>query len=65
MIFITVGQPNKESFKMAQNWRHYLDDDYEDEYKKVERIKHPKKTEEEIKGTKKTGKIHRPRETDE
>ena len=49
---------------MAQNGLHYLDDDYEDEYEKVERIKHPKKTEEEVKNSKKNGKIHRPRDED-
>lgn len=60
-----VPQPYKESFKMAQNWRHYLDDDYEDEYEKVERIKHPKKTEEEVKNGKKVGKVHRQHNNDE
>lgn len=37
-----------------QNWRHMLDEDYEDEYEKVERIKHPRKTEEEKKDFKKS-----------
>ena len=38
---------------MGQNWRKYLDEDYEDEYEKVERIQHPKRTEEEKKEVKK------------
>jgi len=34
-------------------WSRYLDEDYEDQYEKVQRIKHKPKQEEEKKGTKK------------
>jgi len=44
----------QEIVKMGRpNWRDMLTEDYEDEFEKVERIPHPRKTEEEKKGIKK------------